>query len=123
MCLSPAICTRDGHATLAIGTPGSYGIMQTQAQAMVHHVDFGLNIREAIEAPRARLFDGRRVVVEDRIADAVVTTLGDRGHEVERAEAGFTMLCGGMQAVMRDPETGALLGTADPRRDGSAVGI
>ncbi len=123
MCLSPVICTRDGLATLAIGTPGSYGIMQTQAQAMVHHVDFGLNIREAIEAPRARLFDGRRVVAEDRVANAVITALGDRGHEIEPAGADFTALCGGMQAVMRDPATGALLGTADPRRDGSAVGI
>lgn len=123
MCLSPVICTRDGLATLAIGTPGSYGIMQTQAQAMVHHVDFGLNIREAIEAPRARLFDGRRVVVENRVQDAVITALGDRGHEIERAAAGFTMLCGGMQAVVRDPATGALLGAADPRRDGSAVGV
>ena len=123
MCLTPSICTREGAATLSIGTPGSYGIMQTQAQAMVHHVDFGLNIRDAIEAPRARLFDGRRVVVENRVDSEVIGALAARGHEVETAASGYTMLCGGMQAVVRESASGALLGTADPRRDGSAVGV
>ena len=35
----------------------------------------------------------------------------------------FTMQCGGMQAVGRDPLNGALTGLADPRRDGIAIGV
>ena len=54
-----ASSTADGKPVLALGTPGSYGILQTQAQAMVQYVDFGLPLQEAIEAPRARLWDGR----------------------------------------------------------------
>ena len=46
---------------LALGTPGSYGILQTQAQALVQYLDFGLPLQEAIEAPRARLL-GRPAV-------------------------------------------------------------
>lgn len=122
MCLTPSISTRDGAPVLALGTPGSYGIMQTQTQALVHYVDYGLNLRQAIEGPRARLYDGRRVVLEDRVAPDVVEELRRRGHEIE-LPGPFTMQCGGMQAVSRDPSTGALAGTADPRRDGSAVGV
>ena len=122
MCLTPSISTRNGAPVLALGTPGSYGIMQTQVQALVHYVDYGLNLREAIEAPRARLFDGRRVVLEDRVAPEVVAALRGRGHEIE-LPGPFTMQCGGMQAVSRDPLNGALAGVADPRRDGSAVGV
>ena len=122
MCLTPSISTRDGEAVLALGTPGSYGIMQTQPQAMVHYLDYGLNLRQAIEAPRARLQDGREVVLEDRVAPEVVEELRRRGHEISQPAA-FTMMCGGMQAVSRDPSNGALAGTADPRRDGTAVGV
>lgn len=122
MCLTPSISTRNGAPVLALGTPGSYGIMQTQAQALVHYVDYGLNLREAIEAPRARLFDDRRVVLEDRVAPDVVEALRGRGHEIE-LPGPFTMQCGGMQAVSRDPANGALAGAADPRRDGTAVGV
>lgn len=122
MCLTPSISTRDGAPVLALGTPGSYGIMQTQPQALVHYVDYGLNLRQAIEAPRARLFDGRQVVLEDRVAGDVVEELRRRGHEIE-LPGPFTMQCGGMQAVSRDPSTGALAGVADPRRDGTAVGV
>jgi len=122
MCLTPSISTRDGEAVLALGTPGSYGIMQTQTQAMVHYMDYGLNLREAIEAPRARLQDGREVILEDRVAPEVVAELKRRGHEISQPAA-YTMMCGGMQAVSRDPSSGALAGAADPRRDGTAVGV
>ena len=122
MCLSPSISLRNGAPVLALGTPGSYGIMQTQVQAMVHYVDYGLNLREAIEAPRARLFDGRKVVLENRVAPEVVAELRRRGHEIE-LPGPFTMQCGGMQGVSRDPTNGALAGAADPRRDGTAAGV
>ena len=122
MCLSPSISMRDGVPILALGTPGSYGIMQTQVQALVHHIDYGLNLRESIEAPRARLFDGQKVVLENRISNDVVSALRLRGHDVE-LPGPFTMQCGGMQAVGRDPSNGALTGAADPRRDGIAIGV
>ena len=75
MCMAPSIATRDGAPVLALGTPGSYGILQTQAQALVQHVDFGLPLQEAIEAPRARLWDGPLVQVESRIAAGVIAEL------------------------------------------------
>ncbi|MEA2870655.1 MAG: gamma-glutamyltranspeptidase / glutathione hydrolase [Hyphomicrobiales bacterium] len=122
MCVSPSISTRDGVPVLALGTPGSYGIMQTQAQAMVQYRDFGLPLQDAIEAPRARLWDGTFVQVEGRIAPDVIAALRERGHDAQ-AFLDWTMKVGGMQAVAVDPATGVLTGAADPRRDSYAVAL
>ena len=61
VCVAPSIVTQGDKAVMALGTPGSYGICQTQAQAMVQYKDFGLGLQDAIESPRARLWDGARV--------------------------------------------------------------
>ena len=115
--MAPSIATHNGQPVLALGTPGSYGICQTQPQALVQHVDFGLGIQEAIEAPRARLWDGRRVQVERRIAAATIAALSERGHAAEATEA-WSPGVGGMQGIAIDPASGAMTGGCDPRRDG-----
>ena len=113
---------RGGKPALGLGTPGSYGILQTQAQAYVQYVDFGLPLQDAIEAPRARLWDGTFVQVEGRVDADVIAALRQRGHDA----VGFmdwTMKVGGMQAVAVDPATGVMTGAADPRRDSYAVAV
>ena len=120
MCLAPSISTRDGKGILALGTPGSYGILQTQVQAMVGHVDFGLDVQAAIEMPRARLWDGKQIYLERRVPHSVCVELSARGHDVVLLPD-YSWRTGGMQAVARDPDSGALAGAADSRRDGAAV--
>jgi gamma-glutamyltranspeptidase/glutathione hydrolase len=83
----------------------------------VQYVDFGLHLQDAIAAPRARLWDGKRVTAESRFAARVLEVLRVRGHAVEAPEA-WTVQVGGMQAVAVDPATGVMTGAADPRRDG-----
>ena len=80
-------------------------------------VDFGLPLQDAIEAPRARLWDGRQVEPETRIPAATLEALRKRGHDIMQAED-WTMRVGGMQGIAIDRETGALTGACDPRRDG-----
>ncbi len=120
MCLAPSISTRNGKGILALGTPGSYGILQTQVQAMVGHVDFGLDLQDAIDMPRARLWDGRKIYLERRVSHPVCVELSARGHEVALLPE-FSWRAGGMQAVARDSDSGALTGAADSRRDGAAI--
>ncbi len=114
---APSIATSGGRPVLALGTPGSYGICQTQPQALVQYLDFKLGLQDAIEAPRARLWDGRRVQPESRIGAEILEALRTRGHEIDAAAA-WTMTVGGMQGIAIDPDTGAMTGAADPRRDG-----
>ena len=114
---APSIALRGGKPVLALGTPGSYGICQTQPQALVQYMDFGLGLQDAIEAPRARLWDGTKVDQENRISEAVMAQLAARGHGIGSAGP-WTMQVGGMQGIAIDQATGAMTGAADPRRDG-----
>jgi gamma-glutamyltranspeptidase/glutathione hydrolase len=120
VCVAPSIGLRDGKPALVLGTPGSYGILQTQVQAVVQYLDYGLPLQEAIEAPRARLTDGRAVMLESRVEPSVMDGLQQRGHNLERGPQ-WTMRVGGMQAIALDPTSGALTGACDPRRDGYVV--
>jgi gamma-glutamyltranspeptidase/glutathione hydrolase len=121
MCLSPGMIWRDDQVFACIGTPGSYGIMETTPQFMANMMDFGMSVQAAIEAPRVRPQEGVHIIAEGRIKPDVVSGLRDRGHLVEMFPD-FSMAFGGAQGVMIDPESGALSGGADPRRDGYALG-
>ena len=120
--MSPTQVFRDGVFELSIGTPGSYGILQTQPQMLLNFVEFGLNLQEAIEAPRIRVYRDRLLDAESRIAEATRAELGRRGHEVNVIDD-WSWVVGGGQGIARDPESGALMAGADPRRDGYALAL
>ena len=122
MMMSPTQITRDGHFHMSIGTPGSYGILHTTTQMILNALVHGMNIQEAIEAPRVRVFRDRAVSIEGRAPAAVRDELTRRGHQVTTLED-WSWVVGGGQGIMRDAESGALQGGADPRRDGYALAM
>ena len=111
-----------GRFALSLGTPGSWGILQTTPQMLLNALEFGMNVQQAIEAPRFRYFAGRRVAMEERFAVETRRALADRGHEVELLDP-WTPAVGGAQAIAVDAEQGVFQGGADPRRDGYAFGL
>jgi gamma-glutamyltranspeptidase/glutathione hydrolase len=120
--MSPTQVFRDGAFRLSIGTPGSYGILQTQPQMLLNVLDFDMNVQEAIEAPRIRVYRDRLVDAESRIDESVRTALAERGHQVNTI-ADWSWVVGGGQGIARDPDSAALMAGADPRRDGYAIAI
>ncbi len=123
MCLSPMLVFRDGALFSALGTPGSWGIQQTSVQFLTNVLDYGMNIQAAIEAPRFRIETaGTQVSIERRMSKSVRRALKARGHDV-KVLPDYSPVCGGAQGVVVDAESGALMGGADPRRDGYAIGV
>ncbi len=123
MCLSPCQVFRGGNLVSALGTPGSWGIQQTTTQFLTNYLDYGMNIQAAIEAPRFRFqFPGTRLVMESRVPAGIRAGLERRGHQIEVLDE-WSAVVGGAQGITVDPESGALMGGADPRRDGYAIGI
>jgi gamma-glutamyltranspeptidase / glutathione hydrolase len=120
--MSPVQAFRDGTFALSVGTPGSYGILQTQPQMLLNVLEFGMNIQEAIEAPRVRVYRDRLVDAEARITPETREALGRRGHQINALDD-WSWVVGGGQGIARDPESGALMAGADPRRDGYALAI
>jgi gamma-glutamyltranspeptidase / glutathione hydrolase len=120
--MSPIQVFKDGAFALSVGTPGSYGILQTQPQMLLNVLDFDFNIQEAIEQPRVRVYGDRLLDAESRIPEATRAGLVQRGHEVNVLDD-WSWVVGGGQGIARDPESGALMAGADPRRDGYAMAI
>ena len=50
--MTPTILTKDGKPVLILGTPGGARIITTVLQTILNVVDFGMNIQEAVDAPR-----------------------------------------------------------------------
>ena len=120
-CPTPAQVFKDGDFFLSIGTPGSYGIAQTTTQMIMNVLDFGMNVQQAIEAPRFKCIEGRTVQMESRFSPNVLAELARRGHDVQVLEP-WSRVVGGAQGIMVDQTNGVLSGGADPRRDGYAIG-
>ncbi len=119
--MAPVQVFRDGRLIAALGTPGSSGIPQTTTQMLLNLLLFEMDIQEAIEAPRVRVYTDRTVDMESRIPADVRAELEGRGHAI-RVLPDYSWVVGGGQGVTRDPATGTLAGGADPRRDGYAIG-
>jgi gamma-glutamyltranspeptidase/glutathione hydrolase len=122
--LIPAMVFKDGRLLMTYGVMGGDIQAQGHAQVLINLIDRGLNLQQAIDAPRIRYVSGRGVMLEDTLPPAVIADLIARGHERVMPPAGVMhrALMGGGQAIMIDQQTGALLGASDNRKDGFAIG-
>jgi gamma-glutamyltranspeptidase/glutathione hydrolase len=92
-------------------------------QFLTNLIDYDMNIQAAIEAPRFRMeVPGTRVPIESRVSPSIREALSRRGHDMV-ALPDWSPMVGGAQGIVRDVESGALMGGADPRRDGYAIGL
>ncbi|HEY2054199.1 MAG TPA: gamma-glutamyltransferase [Solirubrobacterales bacterium] len=117
--MSPTVVLRDGEVILAVGSAGSNRIRSAILQTVVRVVEQGMGPQEAIAAPRLHSEAGL-VQAEPGIDEAALARLEARGVAVARRPE-INLFFGGVQAVARDPDTGALSGGGDPRRGGAVA--
>jgi gamma-glutamyltranspeptidase/glutathione hydrolase len=120
--LSPTMVARDGEPYLALGTPGGDQQDQWSLHAFLAHVNFGMDLQMAIDAPThhteafpssfyPRAVRPRHLAVEGRAGPETVGRLRSYGHLVE-TKGPWSL--GHVSAVSR-AEDGLLHGAADPR--------
>ena len=105
------------QAYMSFGLMGGGVQAQGHVQLLLNHFVFGMDVQEAIDAPRFRHYDGQRVALEMPVNDAARAGLTALGHVIITAPA---VAFGGAQAIIRLPR-GYAAGS-DPRKDGMAVG-
>jgi gamma-glutamyltranspeptidase/glutathione hydrolase len=128
---NPAMAVRDDGSIFPFGCPG--GDMQVQAmlQVFLNAFHFGMELQEAINAPRFSTWSfpnsfapfeylPGRVMVEDRFGEDVLRELERRGHDVERWPE-FTRDAAAVEAILLDRTTGFLQAGADPRQPAYAM--
>jgi gamma-glutamyltranspeptidase/glutathione hydrolase len=112
--------TQNGQPLYSFGVMG--GPMQPQGhlQVAVNLIDLGMDPQRALDAPRFRVIEGKRVTLEPMMPPEIVEELSRRGHQIEPPALPGSY--GGGQIIQIDPETDALAGGSDPRKDGCAIG-
>jgi gamma-glutamyltranspeptidase / glutathione hydrolase len=114
--MAPTVVARDGAVHVAVGSAGSNRIRSAILQVILGVIDRGLDLVDAVEAPRVHWEDG--VVYAEPGVDADALTAA--GHKLSPFKD-INVFFGGAQAVRRDPATGELAGAGDPRRGGAVV--
>ena len=113
--MSPTIILKDGRPTLVIGSPGGSRIIGYVAEAIVAHIDWGMNIQAAVSIPHAINRFGTYDLEKGTSLEAMVAPLEELGYKVN-----LRSLNSGLHAI--SIEENGLFGGADPRREGIAIG-
>jgi gamma-glutamyltranspeptidase/glutathione hydrolase len=126
--LQSTLVMKDGQPHMIMGSPGGDDQVMRTMQTLLNMIDFGMNVQQAIEAPRwaTRSFPASPfphtmypgdLSVESRVPEPVRQALIAKGHKL-RASGPWTM--GANAAIVVDLKTGALSAGADPRTDAYA---
>jgi len=129
---NPSMAMRKGEFLMPFGSPGGDLQPQGMLQALVNHLVFGMDIQQAVEAPRfiTRNFPDSfephtyypgRVDLEQGIGRPTGDALGALGHQVNWLPD-LSLKTASVCAVSADLKGGRLYGAADPRRTGRAMG-
>ncbi|MEO1154277.1 MAG: gamma-glutamyltransferase family protein, partial [Pseudomonadota bacterium] len=112
--MSPTIVLRDGAPVLVVGSPGGSRIIGYVAKTIIAHLDWGMDVQAAVAMPHLVNRFGTYDLEEG--TDAVALEADLQGFGFETNQRGLTS---GLHAISMG-ET--LLGGADPRREGIAIG-
>ncbi len=113
----PGMLGQGDDALMPFGVMGGHYQATGHAHFLTNMIDFGMDVQEALDCPRAFHFDGV-LGLETTISDQTAAALAGYGHPVVRADGPF----GGGQAIWIDGTEGVLTGGSEPRKDGCALG-
>ena len=121
--LCPTIVLRDGRPVVALGTPGGRTIPQTTTQMITNIEAFGMDVQQAISAPRFSFVIPDLLGVEPQVTTDVRAELEALGHNVYVDEFGFGNAHGLAIEYGREGKPDRFTGGADPRGEGAATGL
>jgi gamma-glutamyltranspeptidase/glutathione hydrolase len=124
--MTPTMVVHEGKTVLVLGSPGNSKIITTVANVLMGVLDYGMNIQEAVNAPRFHNQWLPDVLnVEQWFSPDTVQRLQKKGYNVELGlhEGGeVSPYWSDAECIAIDPKTGERLGASDYRHNGRAVG-
>lgn len=111
--MTPTMVLKDGKLFMVVGSPGGSRIITTVLQVIVNVIDHGMNISEAVYAPRFHhQWQPDQIRVEkDTLSKDVANALMKKGHKIS-----VQPVMGDVNAIVLTP-SGELQGASDPRRE------
>jgi gamma-glutamyltranspeptidase/glutathione hydrolase len=124
--MTPTMVVHEGKTVLVLGSPGSSKIITTVANVLMGVLDYGMNIQEAVNAPRFHNQWLPDVLnVEQWFSPDTVQRLQKMGYNVKfglHDGAAVSPYWSDAECIAIDPKTGERLGASDYRNNGRAVG-
>jgi gamma-glutamyltranspeptidase / glutathione hydrolase len=116
---TPTIVARDGKVVLITGSPGSRTIINTSLQIVLNVLEFDMDIRSAVDAPRLhhQWFPDRVRFEGSGDYPAAVEKLRAMGHQIVGTRQGDA------HSIWVNPKTGEYVGAEDRRISGKAAGF
>jgi len=118
--MTPTIVLKDGKLWLVLGSPGGPTIVTTVANVLIGVADYGLNIQQAVAAPRfhQQWIPDEILMEPDRFSPDTLRLLSAHGYHITYGDRGDA------ECIEVDPATGERLGASDPRSPNArAVGF
>lgn len=113
--MAPTIVMKDGKPLLAIGSPGGSQIIGYVAQALIAYIDWGLPVEQIVAQPHLINRFGTYDIEAGTVAEKFAEPLKALGYEVKPGQ-----MTSGLHAI--EITGNGLVGSADPRREGVALG-
>ncbi len=113
--MAPTIVMKDGKPLLAIGSPGGSQIIGYVAQALIAYIDWGMPVEQIVAQPHLINRFGTYDIEAGTDAEKFAEPLKALGYEVKPGE-----MNSGLHAI--EVTSQGLIGSADPRREGVALG-
>ena len=120
--MTPTIVTKDDKLFLVLGSPGGPTIITTVANVLMGVIDYGLDIQQAVDAPRFhnQWLPDKVAVERKRFSPDTLKLLQNEGHVIDD----HNFYWGDAECIMIDPKTGDRLGGHDERHSyGKAAGF
>jgi gamma-glutamyltranspeptidase/glutathione hydrolase len=134
--MAPTLLLKGDEPFAVLGAAGGATIINSLLQITFNIVDHGMTIQEAINAPRISSTHRSSVSCETGpmypmgftptppFSAAVVQALAAMGHDIPPCSANIaTGASSAAQAAIIDLKTGKQFGAADPRREGTVIGL
>ncbi|MBI1172907.1 gamma-glutamyltransferase [bacterium] len=111
--MAPTIVLKNGQLMMVTGSPGGSTIISTVLESILNVVDFGMNLQQAVDAPRVhhQWLPDKVTVEPGYLTPQTRAALEAMGHVIEERPA-----WGADEAILRDPASGLLQGANDGRR-------
>ncbi len=120
--MTPTIVTKDGKLFMVLGSPGGPTIITTVANVLMGVIDYGLDIQQAVDAPRFhnQWLPDETTVENKRFSPDTLRLLESKGQTINQRHSYW----GDAECILIDPKTGERLGGHDLRHDyGKAAGF
>ena len=116
--MSPTIVLKDDQPVLTLGAAGGPRIISQVVLTIVHHIDGGMSLGDAVAAARFHhQWSPDRLFVEANLDEAIIKNMRQRGHQIQ-----LMPYVGVTQAIGLDGDERGFVGVHDPRVPGKAAG-